>query len=294
MASCYAPHPVPGAPCATGDACPSGLVCNPASWTCDLAAGGDSGSEPYDSTRISDAPADALLACLAGETRLTGVCAPSIASDPDLVAYWPLDDVQGSTMFRDLSANANTGMCTMCPAAGVPGIRGTAAAFSTTTNIDVGSGPSLTMLSTQLTVLGWVMLNSASQYGYILSNNRDCCGAYAGFALWASHYGDAPAFQLQDGTTSYLLAGSSNLSLGEWHFVAGTFDGTTSTLYVDGQSAGTRTAVLASPPSFELELGAMGFEPSLGLDGAVDEVMVFSRALDATEIATLYNYYTVH
>ena len=53
-------------------------------------------------------------------------------------------------------------------------------------------------------MLGWVRLNSLGMYGYILSNDRDCCGNYAGFALWgASYYAvDGAAFDVRDGSTT--------------------------------------------------------------------------------------------
>jgi hypothetical protein len=37
-AGCYGPNPQPGAPCAPSGACPEGLVCSPASMTCELRA----------------------------------------------------------------------------------------------------------------------------------------------------------------------------------------------------------------------------------------------------------------
>src|SRR5690349_10567497 len=50
---CYAPHPQAGAPCARG-VCPSGLVCSPATQTCEVTA-----TDPPDASRDappSDAP----------------------------------------------------------------------------------------------------------------------------------------------------------------------------------------------------------------------------------------------
>ena len=37
-AACYAPHPPAGAPCSSSGACPDGLVCSPATLTCELRA----------------------------------------------------------------------------------------------------------------------------------------------------------------------------------------------------------------------------------------------------------------
>jgi hypothetical protein len=49
--------------------------------------------------------------------------------------------------------------------------------------------------------------------------------------------------------------------------------------------------LLAAPPTFETRIGAMGMSSAYGIAGLVDEVMVFRRALGATEIEQLYEYY---
>jgi len=49
--------------------------------------------------------------------------------------------------------------------------------------------------------------------------------------------------------------------------------------------------VLVAPPTFATRIGGMGYDSAYGIDGTVDEVMVFSRALSAAEIQALYAYY---
>ncbi len=236
-------------------------------------------------------------ACIAGELRnVTGTCVPAIVTDPSLVAYWPFDEAAGATAFRDLSPNANDGSCSPCPVAGTPGVRGTAIEFANAhDSIGVGTGPSLSGLSQGLTVSAWVKLRSQAQYGLVISNDRDCggCGNYAGFSLWASGYYGGVALNLRDGgQTPQNISAPDPLPLNEWHFTTGTFDGAQMRVYVDGQLASQYgTVQLASPPSFETRIGALGFAPDLGIDAAVDEVMVFSRPLDTAEIAALYAYY---
>ncbi len=51
VVGCYSPRPPAGAPCANGQ-CPSGLVCAPATQTCELSA------NPIDAPRGPDAPPD--------------------------------------------------------------------------------------------------------------------------------------------------------------------------------------------------------------------------------------------
>lgn len=81
---------------------------------------------------------------------------------------------------------------------------------------------------------------------------------------------------------------------GLWHHAAVTFDGETAKLYVDGalqkQTAACRGELASA--SHDLMLGASRSAPSAReketpLDGAIDEVTLFSRALDAAEIKRL-------
>lgn len=61
LAGCFSPHPQPGAPCADGT-CPEGLVCSPASQTCELRANDaavDDGTADAEPDARIDAPIDA-------------------------------------------------------------------------------------------------------------------------------------------------------------------------------------------------------------------------------------------
>jgi hypothetical protein len=238
--------------------------------------------------------------CATGEAiGPTLTCVPEVVATDGLVGYWPLDEAVGATEFRDLSGNDNHGTCGPgpCPAAGQPGVHGTAVEFANVglgDGIALGNGPSMTTFSSQLTVSGWVMLRAYSSYDYIVSNDRDCCGTYTGFALWAAQYGDEPGLQLWNGTpTANVVKGTNRLPLGEWHFVTSSYDGVEVRVYVDGALAGSSATVgFSAPPSFEARIGAMGYDPIYGIKGVIDEVMIFNRALSSAEIATLYHYYT--
>ncbi|MFL6617364.1 MAG: LamG-like jellyroll fold domain-containing protein [Povalibacter sp.] len=77
------------------------------------------------------------------------------------------------------------------------------------------------------------------------------------------------------------------LSLNEWHHIAGTYDGATFQLYVDG----ARVASLARTGAIAVTTTSvtLGNRPTIdrGFDGLLDEVRIWSRALTQTEIQTL-------
>ena len=86
---------------------------------------------------------------------------------------------------------------------------------------------------------------------------------------------------------SYPWFGSHIPTLGEWMHVAVTFDGTTTTMYIEGYPVGSST-VFSFGPKYDamINIGSIdnGGSP---FNGAIDEVYLYSRALSASEVAYL-------
>ncbi len=78
---------------------------------------------------------------------------------------------------------------------------------------------------------------------------------------------------------------------GEWQHVAVTFDGTTTTMYIDGVSVGTSTVFSFGPKTdAHVVFGAVegaGWNP---FNGVIDEVRIYSRGLTADDILELLEY----
>jgi hypothetical protein len=95
-----------------------------------------------------------------------------------------------------------------------------------------------------------------------------------------------------------VLMGSPNsnrqVTDGEWHHVAGTFDGSTLLVYLDGTAMGqehVNTPLGANP--HDLTIGNLSVprpdEPDkTGFIGTMDDVMMFNRVLSADEVRQLY------
>ncbi len=83
------------------------------------------------------------------------------------------------------------------------------------------------------------------------------------------------------------------LQNGQWYHVAATNVGDTFTLYLDGVEVGTDTMSLDTPAGSTFWLGRLTDSDIGGvtrrLDGMVDEVTVYDRALSASEIATIHD-----
>src|SRR5205807_2136769 len=81
-------------------------------------------------------------------------------------------------------------------------------------------------------------------------------------------------------------------TLGVWYHVAYTFDGSTHTLYVDGQqvASGANTRVPAyDNADFSIGAEIENGSRALYFDGKIDELEIFSRALSASEIQSIFN-----
>jgi hypothetical protein len=82
--------------------------------------------------------------------------------------------------------------------------------------------------------------------------------------------------------------GVGALPVGQWAFVAVTFDGTNATIYRDGLSAASGAFSLGSKPDARLVVGASEANGGNPFNGLIDDVRIYNYALDALEIAHLY------
>ena len=84
--------------------------------------------------------------------------------------------------------------------------------------------------------------------------------------------------------------GTIAINDGNWHYLVGTYDGTTISLYIDGKldaSSTTKTGTLVSDSTSNFEIGARN-GTNLPFQGVIDSTSVFARALTASEILSNY------
>ncbi len=214
-----------------------------------------------------------------------------LLGDSHLVGYWKLDDA----LFTDTSqyGNAATTCYAACPTL-APGLRGMAADFHNLEGLQVGTVAPLSSLSTSLTLGAWVNLRTITDYGAVISNDRDCsnCQTLSGFSLWSSLYSQAPTFLLWNQSMTAMGPRNpiGNIATNTWVFLAGTYDNQTARLYIDGAQVDSQDlpSAIGLPHSYPLRIGHQGFDYDGGVDGLVDEVMIFDRALTPAEIQTIY------
>jgi hypothetical protein len=209
---------------------------------------------------------------------------------PGLVAAYSLDENTG-TAVHDNSGGGNNG--TLSNATWTAGKYGSALKFTGATNsyVTINSAASLNE-TTGLTVEAWVnpsTLNSPDNgwAAAVAKENRASAANDVSYALYAAGgTGTPPALHLNlTGKGDQGVQGTAVLPLNTWTFLAGTYDGTTMKLYVNGTLVASRTmAGSIATTTNPLRIG--GDWSGEMFTGVIDNVRLYNRALVASEIST--------
>ncbi len=225
------------------------------------------------------------LALLVAVTVL--LCSATAVAQPTEgpVGQWSFDEAADGTV-ADLSGNGNDGV--LHGATLVPRGSGQAVSLDGADDyVDCGNSASLD-LRQAVTLEAWI------KPGALPANEPMILGKYYdSFGL--THY--------RDGNTWFYISGGGNnlrarLAIGEWSYVAATFDGTTMTLYVNRVKLGSKQSakpaidagqrflmgvLVASPASAD-----PGYGSKAHWRGQLDDVAVYDRALSEAEILNHY------
>jgi hypothetical protein len=229
---------------------------------------------------------------LAAGVLAVGLAAPATASAgllDSVSGWWPMYEGSGQTV-HDLSGHGNNGTLGSTPGVDdndptwIKGfLFGSALRFDGNDFVRVPNAPVLN--SQNLTVSAWVRASaSPGRYRYVLSKGATGCDS-ASYGLYTTYSGGL-SFYIWDratGASSSGLADPAQVWNGKWHHIAGTWDGTTAKLFVDGKLI---PGAVARPGTVDYDQGAgdVGIGDFLGTcdlfyTGDIDDVATFSQAL---------------
>jgi len=216
--------------------------------------------------------------------------APALA-DNSLVGWWPFDEGSG-TVAHDASGQGNNGVISG-PATWTQGYLGSALTFNGgSARVFVPDSPSLEPASS-VSVTAWVKAAPQGIDKYIVAKGATSC-LTASYGLYTGASGGLEFYVAESAGSPFVLSPDAGPAVwdGQWHFVAGTYDGADVRLYVDGREVGTGTPH-TGPIDYafsdrDLFIGHYNGCQSLDFLGSIDEPEVWSRALSASEIATAY------
>src|SRR4051812_22721540 len=158
------------------------------------------------------------------------------AAGSGLVAQYHFDEGNGSIAY-DASGNGNDG--TISNAKWVTGKSQDALSFNGANSmVTVPDSPSLD-LTTGMTIEAWVRPTSLGDMWRTVAMKAQ--PGQLAYALYANGAGPGPSSHVNNGTDTYATT-STALPLRTWKYLAGTYDGTTVRLYINGQLISSRSA----------------------------------------------------
>jgi|GEM_PF-1514250 len=206
------------------------------------------------------------------------------------VGFWRMDETTAGTApggkdLADDSGNGNHGVVTAPATLGSTGEVGQAVAATVDGKIDFGDSNAFNA-GAQLGFAGWIYVNDATQLNTVMNKEY----IYEINAQNTFHYAlgtSSPGWAWKDTGIS--------VPVHQWTHIAFTYDSTASSnqvkFYLNGALAfqGTATGSLPTATSNHFQLGSRQDYPGVnGLDGMLDDVGFWNRAITATEVTELY------
>ncbi len=204
----------------------------------------------------------------------------------DIVGWWNFNDPDDR--YKDISGYDNHGSCTSCPTAtdGVPATGGNAMEFDGVGDyVDVGNEINKSITNT-ITMSAWIKYLGPSTSNYY--------HVFAGPNTYTHHFSirghDGYFIWYMSDVTNWVVSSFGGILIdGNWHHIVGTYENNNKednlNFYIDGNLRRTTTASGEfSPSSTTLKIGG----GTNRWPGIIDDSRIYSRALNASEVQTLY------
>ncbi len=227
-----------------------------------------------------------VIAALLGLLALPSL---SQAGDPNLVAYWTFDEGTGTIAYD--SAGGNDG--TIYGANWTTGQIDGALEFDGTDDyVDCESGFESVTGSTTKSIMAWIRPYSASSARRLITLYR-LSDASSGFALrFAGDPVTWSALYMKSSSQYEWLESGVAVDTGAWTHIALVQDGSVVDIYINGVSENSvsngAAPEVSNPPNAIIGAYLHDSTVSSCLDGKIDDVRIYDRALSAGEVEQLY------
>jgi hypothetical protein len=210
-----------------------------------------------------------------------------------IVGLWHLDEIAGTTgvgSVLDRSGRGNHGTPNGSVVFGSAGKLGTSATFngSGSQSINFGNSSSINF-NGNITMAAWVFPTISNAYQVIIANSDGSgSGGNRNYALFLSTSGTGQVYVVIGGNAIGDVAVTPAWTVNAWNHVVMTADGVNVKIYINGILANTTpsTSVSVNTAGRLVYVGAEnGHYP---LNGKLDEVAVWQKALNAAEVQQLY------
>ena len=209
-----------------------------------------------------------------------------------LVGHWTFDgpDVDiGANQLTDGSGQGNTASTTGMDSATSTTFGVIGQAFELDGTDDYVGVPNGTFPTGDFTAAAWVYLDDNTDE-MLFASLQNCCGSGQEFDMYIS----GADIRIATNGTTRLTTSDNWLTTGTWHHIVATRAGSNITLYTN--AAVKDTGSDGGALNFQGCILLIGTDPDSGctgslgnyLDGTVDDVRIYNRALSKDEISRLY------
>lgn len=230
-----------------------------------------------------------LLTSIAYFSNISGGECVDYTQDINCQGAWLLDDGSGTTP-NDSSVNNYEGTFGGTPTWETvsPPVASSTSYLHFNASPDwVGFGDILNFTSA-ISMVSWIKLDATGSREIFIGKGTFIEAADSQYWLEVRDTGRIGFYLSDNSPADHLLIGTTTIvSDTNWHFITGTYDGTTQKVYVDGVIDGT---TLTWSVNLNVAVGKLfrfsrgGELGSLFFDGSMDEVVMFDDALTSTEI----------
>jgi hypothetical protein len=220
----------------------------------------------------------------AGNTTTSAVANVTVSNtvtSPNLVALYAFDEGSGAAV-TDGSGRANNGTISGGATWTAAGRYGSGMVFNGIDGMVTIPDSSSLDLTTGMTMEAWVKPTAAANYPTILMKERPGGLAYT---LYGAVGAGKSAGAYVRTTADLAASGGGALPLNTWSHLAGTHDGSTIRLYLNGVLVASRAAGgTITNSNSPLRIGGNSIWNNEWFNGVIDEVRVYNTALSAEQI----------
>lgn len=261
--------------------------------TLDTTSGVWSGTVTQPGTYTYQVQADNTAAGTLGATHQLTVTRPTysqVVVADGAVDYWRLNDTT-STAHDSAGASDGTyslsfpGRPRLYPGATSNDVSNKGGYFYLNDALSVAGSPG-SRIAGDSTVEAWFQIPtnlSPESTNYMFKSTVSGPGGW-GTVDWYGEVGSATLEYVGRGAMTITFPYNATSS-SVWHHFALTISGSTATIYIDGRVAASSPAAASTQPSGPTFIGTDGYNDGGGLDGMLQDVAVYNRAMTAAQIA---------
>ena len=228
----------------------------------------------------------------------------------DLVLWYKFDDGSGMVALDSstaagaphngmlVTAGTGTGTFSTTHQVGTGALNLTGSSSTNGAYVNVPASLNAMGATTAITIACWVNVTTDRAWGRLFDFNNSNTTGYMFLTTYQNQRTPNSvrfAISTTNNAAEEQISSTGRLSTGVWHHLAVVLDAGatyTGTLYIDGVVAGTNTAMTLRPSSLGTTInnwiGRSAYTADPYFAGLIDDFRVYARALNPSEITTLY------